>query len=181
MQHWYVVRTRSLQEYKTRDQLTDAGVEAYLPCVPSERPRRGHADTPLFPGYVFAQLDPDTDEASVLSRVDSLARIVTFGGVAPVLPDEAMSNLQQRVEELAARGVEWYPFKPGDSASVVIGNTETLGQVLETSLAPRARARVLVEFLGRLIETTVPVSRLRPDRAPRRTRGGGRFIRGFRS
>lgn len=81
---WYVARTKALAEYTARDRLGTAGCEVFLPCVGTVRPRRGHKDAPLFPGYLFLHYDLDQMGWQPLGQVPQLVGLVAFDGVRSV-------------------------------------------------------------------------------------------------
>ena len=83
----------------------------------------------------------------------------------------------------------WTQFRPGEKVLVVSGKMESLAEVLEEPKSPEARVRVLLDFMGRRVSALVPWHNLRQvqgdaadgpiGRRRRRTRGGGRWVRGF--
>ena len=185
---WYVARTRPLAEYTTRYNLEAAGVEVFLPCSPSRSPRPGHGDSPLFPGYLFLRHDLEGEGTGILNRLPQPVRLVAFGEVVPPVPDEVVAGLVRRVEAIGGSGGLWTRFRAGDVVRVTLGSDENLAEVLEETKSSRARVRVLLEFLGRLVEAEVPWWDVQPvgahsqlwnehGRPPRRTRGRGRRIR----
>ena len=112
-----------------------------------------------------------------------------FGGMVPHVPDELVNDLAQRVETINSEGGLWSRYRRGDKVRVVLGNTDSLAEIIEEPQSPQARARVLLQFMGRLVSTQVSWDDLRPvqqegdtddkGRISRRTRGRGRWIRGF--
>ena len=56
---WFVVRVKANFERKVARSLDNRGVPIFLPLVrrSSKRIKRGSVESPLFPGYVFAQFD----------------------------------------------------------------------------------------------------------------------------
>lgn len=179
---WFAVRTKPMSEYATRDRVVRAGIEVFLPCTPAARPRRGRQDVPLFPGYLFIRYEMARGWDG-LRAIDGSMRLVTFGETSPPpIPDGVIAELGQRVGRITAEGGMWPRFQPGDAVSVVMGSTETLGEVLDPNQSAEARVHVLLEFLGRLVDVRVPTEKIRlvgSGRPPRRTRGRGRWIAGF--
>ena len=187
---WYAARVRPLAEYAARDHLNAAGVEAFLPCVQTSIPRRGHRDAPLFPGYLFVRYDLKAWGGYMLKRVPQLVGLVALGGMPPPVPDEVIAELSHRVEVINGTGGLWAQFRPGDRVRVILGPEESLAEVVEGAKSPKARVRVLLDFLGRLVAAEVPLRDVQPlgshwyavnsyNRPSRRTRGGGRWIRGY--
>jgi len=187
---WYVARTRPLAEYWARDHLEARGIECFLPAVCALSPRRGRKDAPLFPGYLFTRYDLEEQGELLLRQVPQVLGLVQFGGVVPPVPDEVMADLTIRVKEINMTGGLCTRFRAGERVWVIYGATETLADVVEKPKSAQARVRVLLEFMGRLVPAQVPRQSLRPAsmdeatmnerrRAPRRTRGRGRWIQGF--
>lgn len=186
---WRVIRTEPRAEYLAAGELGREGFEVFFPRVIVAHPRLGHTDTPLFPGYLFLRCDPDADGWPVFRPAHRVLGWVRFGGEVPSLPEEFVGDLNRRLE--SANGGEglWRRFRPGEVVRVVSDSIEGFAQVVEEAKSPRARAKVLLEFMGRLVQAQVPWDSLRPVanesygtyRQLRRTRGKGRWIRGFGS
>ena len=179
---WYVARTSPLQEYAVRDQLLAHGVEVFLPCVPAERVRRGHDDTPLFPSYIFVRFGAADGAVWLLRQWLPSVRLVTFDSAAPPVPDDVMSALVALTARAAAEGGVWRRFRPADQVTVWLGGSEILGEVLEENPLPQSSVRVLIRLLGRLVDVKISPKKVRPASMAtpsRRTRGRGRWIRGF--
>ena len=98
-----------------------------------------------------------------------------------------MSQLMRRVSEINGQGGLWRRFKVGDRVKVISDTVEGLGEVISEGKTSQARVQVLLQFMGRLIRAQVPWEHLwhvegQPvdqPKAPRRTRGRGRWIRGL--
>lgn len=71
------------------------------------------------------------------------------------MPDLVIEVLKRRVEALSGTGGLWTRFRIGQRVRVSLGPTENLGEVIEEAQSPRGRVRVLLEFLGQLIEAQV--------------------------
>ena len=189
---WYVARSKPMAEYITRDRLEMDGFDVFLPCIRSRHPRRGHEDQPLFPGYIFVYCDLDPSRWTLLRRLPHPVSLVTFGGIAPAVPNEVIEELAQRVQSINGGGGAWTSFRHGDRVRVSSGPFETLAQVAYETNSPRQRVRVLMEFMGRMVSAEVPwwevtpvlghePSSTYPVRRPRRTRGRGRWVKGHGS
>jgi len=179
-----------MAEYAARDHLEIAGIEVFLPCARAHPSRPGHQDAPLFPGYLFLNYDLEEQGWARLHRIPQLLGLVAFGGEVPPVPDEVIDELAQRVRAINGTGGLWTRFRSGDRVRVALGPTESLAEVIEETKSPQSRVRVLMEFLGRLVEARVRWQDVQPVAAnglvhnhnghpQRRTRGRGRWIRGF--
>ena len=186
VQHWYVVRTEPRSENAAASELRRAGFEALLPSVKTPHPRTGDSEIPLFPGYLFLKCDMES-APQLITLAPHVSGWVSFGGTVPPLPEEFVPSLMQRLESIGQEGGLWRRFSKGEIVQIAAGNVEGLAEVLEEPKSPRDKARVLMEFMGRLVRAQVPWQDLRPvedgpipnHRGPRRTRGRGRWIQGF--
>lgn len=183
---WYVVRTEPRAEYLAASELARDGFEVLLPRLKLAYPRFGHTDTPLFPGYLFIRCSPETSGWPVFRPGHRVSGWVGFGGEVPSMSDEAVDELLQRIEAVNNKGGLWRRFEPGERVEIVSKTLQGLAQVVQTGKSPQGRVKVLLNFMGRMVSADVPWEHLRPApeqakepvRIPRRTRGGGRRIRG---
>ncbi len=185
---WYVVRIQPRAEYLAASELEHDGFEIFFPCVKSPYARVGHSDTPLFPGYLFLRWNSEDEGWPSFRPAHRVSGWVNFDGVIPIVPDEVVINLIQRVKDINGGDGLWRRFRLGERVRVVSDALESLGEIAEEPKSPNARAKVLLHFMGRLVQTQVPWDKLRPieepisdrPRLPRRTRGGGRWIKSAR-
>ena len=184
---WYVIRTEPQADYLAAEELERAGFETFFPRIKRVSPKKGPADGPLFPGYLFLRWDLEAEGKPSLRRAPHVSGWVSFDGVVIPVPDEAIAELADRVEAVNMNGGLWRRFKPGDQVYVASKTIQGLAQVVEEGKSPQARVRVLMEFMGGLVPAQVPREDLQPVaeepgsnfRSARRTRGQGRWIRGF--
>ena len=189
---WYVVRVKPMAEYSAAHEMTRDGFEVFFPCVKSAKPRAGRADTPLFPGYMFIRCDPEDGRWPSFRPAHHVSNWVRFEGVAPTVPDDIVTALTHRIEEINEGDGLWRRFSRGDKVRVVSDVLDGIGEIVDEAKSPQARAKVLLQFMGRLVQAQVPWQNLEPIgsptigspagesvRPPRRTRGHGRWIQGF--
>ena len=186
---WYLMRTRAMSEYLAAAALERNGYEFFFPRVETPKPRPGYDDMPLFPGYVFVRCNVNGRGLPSIQHMAGLLGWVQFDGVAPSVPDRVIDDLQDRLAEINSTGGHWTRFQPGQTVRVASGHLQGLAEVLEEPKTPESRIRVLLEFMGRMVPARVPWHDLQPvagdgwngnrRRPPRRTRGRGRWIRGF--
>lgn len=189
LRQWYAARIRSRAEHAAAIALERLGLEVFSPWVRPVDCGRGGSDEPLFPGYLFVRCCLERDSSAIQASPHVLG-LVRFDREAAPLPDGVVDCLRQRVADINDEGGLWTRFKRGDIVRVYSARTETLASVLEEPNSPRARVRVLMRFMGRLVPAQVPFAALRPAspddsidgppvRRGRRTRGGGRWITGI--
>ncbi len=176
---WYVLYTKPQKELFVYSILTDRKkIVAYLPEV--LQPFRGKVQKrPLFPRYLFVQLDLDSVPASMLNHTPGAIRLVSFEGRPLPLRPGVVSALQSEIERInAAGGLPAYQFDEGERLRLRSGPLAGMEVVFVKHLTPRDRALVLLRFLGQENHIEVDLFDLEPVRKRiRGTRGRGRKIR----
>ena len=77
---WYVIYTKRGQEDRALVNLKRQGVTSYLPMIRVQKLQRGESlpvQEPLFPRYLFIQLEPESRGWSALQFTRGVTRIVT--------------------------------------------------------------------------------------------------------
>jgi transcription antitermination factor NusG len=95
LEHWYVVMVRPRHERVVSRQLEQQGLNYLLPVYRSVRrwkDRPKELDMPLFPGYVFVNLDL-RDRLGVL-RAPGVVQFVTFQGQPAAVPNSEVRALE---------------------------------------------------------------------------------------
>jgi len=185
---WYVVRTEPKGEFQAARALNLDGMDIYLPLINSPRHRQRQGRLPLFPGYLFIKWDHEPGGWPTFRSVHRITGWVNIGDEVPFIPDEAMTELMERVDAINGRNGLWRKFLVGETVMVDSGAFQGLAEVVEEAKSPAARALVLMRFMGRMVQTQVPWVDLQPGpdqppqieklRLPRRTRGKRRWVRG---
>lgn len=138
MLSWYVFRTKVSQEELAMQGLTEQGFNAYLPTfekMAKHARKEVVREYPLFPSYLFCQLDLD------YSR---WGRALHTRGIAEILG--APTPLRDTVVEVI-RGRLTGGFKPGDAVRIDWGAWRGVEGVFASS--HRERVRVMLSLLGR--------------------------------
>jgi len=184
---WYVLRTEPSAEYQAAKELTREGFDIFFPTMKSPQNRMGHTNAPMFPGYLFLRHDPEAAEWPSFRPAHRVTGWVRFGGEIPSVPDDVITQLTQRLAGIDPSTGLWRRFRHGEAVKVNSGQFQSIGEVVEEAKRPEARSLVLLEFMGQMVKAKIPWSDLEPishnlvelNKAPRRTRGRGRWVRGF--
>ena len=141
--------------------LGQRGVEVYVPTTSVRRrvTMREAAIEPLFPGYLFARLDIDSDAWLLTRSAPGIAYFLGSDGEPSALPDELIVAIQLRTDDrAAARRV--IPFRQGESVLIKNGPFAGIEAVFDGCLSGRGRVRVLLEIVQRIVPVTVDVHQL---------------------
>ena len=158
MGRWYVVQTRQGDEERADVNLKRQGFGTYLPRylrVRAHARRRDVVRRPLFPNYLFVQLDLERDP---WRAVNSTFGVRTMVGAA----ERPLAVLPEVIEEIRGREDErgyvvlsaGQAFRQGDRIRIVEGPLYKMEGLFQADDAQRAI--VLLDLLGRKARVKVP-------------------------
>ena len=163
MRYWYVVKTNPRKEDGAAMLLSIASegrVETYLPKLRG-RSTRGPAAgrmQPLFPGYLFARFDGESDDSVLVKRSPGVAYVLGYGGIPVAMPEELVSGISRRLED------SFIPpelqFSPGDGVYVTEGPLKDVEAIFDRRLSPSGRSRVLIRIVSRYVPLEIDESKL---------------------
>ena len=115
---------------------------------------------PMFPGYLFAEFHYSSMHRAV-EHASGVNGIVHFGEYLATIDPTVVSALQERAgdEEVVTIDPE---IKTGQSVQIAEGPFQGLEAVVTRVVPARQRVRVLLEFLGRSVETEISMPRILP-------------------
>lgn len=160
MKHWYVAQTQARAEERARLNLERQGFRTYLPRYKRERRharRRDVVKAPLFPGYIFVELDLDRSAWRSVNGTFGVVQLVSTGERPAPVPAGV-------VEEITARAgadglIELRPpsLRKGEPLEIVSGALAECRGFFER-MSDRARVVLLLDLLGRKVRVEVPVA-----------------------
>jgi transcriptional antiterminator RfaH len=148
MERWYCLHTKPKKERQVDEILRNQGITTYLPTRHEIKKRHLVATgEPLFPRYLFAQVDLPKVGISAIAYTPGLTSMVSFCGEPAVVADEIIEYLQQREEK--GTGPEVYGrFLPGERVVVKTGPVKGIEAVFDSRLSGTGRVRILLKILG---------------------------------
>ncbi len=159
MYNWYVVQTRPHQEQRAEVNLARQGYRVWLPVTERSRRRAKRIETgyaPLFPQYLFVQLDIGREPWRAINGTFGVKRLLADGPRPQPLPGDFVAALR---EATGADGVST-PAPPdlqaGDAVTITVGPFAECAAVV-LRLAPRERVEVLLDVLGGRVPTRLPI------------------------
>jgi transcriptional antiterminator RfaH len=157
---WFALYTKPHKEYMVQGLLRDHKIETYLPEIAVAVRRRDRRDKkPFFPHYLFARLDPHSDQMAKVRWTPGLRRVVSAGGQPVPVPDEIVAHIRRRLEAMVEEK-STSPFKHGEIVRVARGPFEGLDAMFDRTLSPEGRVRVRLELMGRLVAADLDVEDL---------------------
>jgi transcription termination/antitermination protein NusG len=157
---WFAVWTRSRHERAVFDQLSERGIEAFLPTVTRWsrwKDRKKKIDWPLFPGYCFARIEPAA-RMPVLTCA-GVVSIISFNGELAPVPDQEIASIRTLVEST----LPYDPcpmLKKGMKVEVVHGPLKGVVGRLQRK-GSQARLVLSVDLIGRGVSVMVDAADVR--------------------
>jgi transcriptional antiterminator RfaH len=152
MTNWYAVQTKPRQETVAEQNLQRQDFVTYLPRISLRKRKRNKwvdAAEPLFPRYLFIQVDPDKDSLAPVRSTLGVAGLVRFGQLLRPVPDTVIDYIKQLEDpQTEQRQAETWPHQPGDTLEVLEGPFASLTGIYQMPLGEN-RALLLIELLGR--------------------------------
>ena len=160
---WFVIKTNRFKESYVKAQVIEAtGADAYVPVVkiPRRHVRRGQPQfEPLFPGYVFAQLDLPA-QLFQLRRLHAVNSLLCFDGHPAWVPPAVIDDLKRRER---GRGyinlhVAAESLAPNGSVRVIDGPFSGQTGLFVRYLDGAERVRILLDGLQSRAILEVPLN-----------------------
>ena len=156
---WYLVQ---LKPNGLNRAVTNLERQGFVPFVPRERRSVRRAgkfvsvDAPVFPGYVFVELNPEDRGWRVINSTYGVARIVSFAGRPAPLPKGLVEEMAKRY---ALTGEAPPPFDVGEEVILREGPfVDFLARV--EAVDPQHRVHLLIDFMGRQSRIVVSAEKL---------------------
>jgi len=157
---WYVVRTQSRAEEKALRHLANQGFTAYLPRY-SRRVRHARRNEivlrPLFPGYLFIQLDPEQCRWRSINGTVGVHEILTSGDTPLPVPERIIAEIKAREDETGAVKLALPSFARGQVVRMLEGPLADVNGLFE-EMRDENRVVLLVSLLGRKVRMQVPAT-----------------------
>jgi transcriptional antiterminator RfaH len=153
---WYAVATKPRQEDLVCKVFDLFSIEYFLPkiLVPKSPSIPGSSDStvkPMFPGYLFVDVVPDTAEWARVNYSPGVKGVVCFGGIPARVPDAVISELRTRTEGQESRGALRH-FAEGDTVIIRTGPLQGLTAMFRSYVSDSGRVKLLLELLRHCAE-----------------------------
>jgi len=158
---WYVAFCKPAQEQVAQINAQNQGFETYLPMLTKQQVNRGKLSVitqAMFPRYLF--LRPSSDEQSVasLKSTRGIAKLVQFGFELGIASNELIEQLREVEASALEEGPEVL-FQQGDRVDFIDGPFK--GFVAKVISKPSERVKLLLEFLGKSQQVSLPTGSCR--------------------
>lgn len=155
--NWYAAFTHVHSEAKAALNLAQQGYAVFFPRY---RKRRSHArkietvPAPLFPRYVFVQIDTAAPRWRSIGSTVGVAHLVCHGDRPAIVPHRVIAELRSREDADGLLALDRPAYATGDKVRVRYGAfCNSLG--LFEGMTDQERVTVLLELLGRRVRVAI--------------------------
>lgn len=156
---WFVIQTQPHAEAKAKRHLNNQNFTIYLP-VYQRRVRHARRNKlvlrPLFPSYLFVQLDPELHRWRSVNGTIGVRRILTEGDRPRCVPDHIIAEIFSRQDETGAIKLAAPVFMPGQAVRLMTGPLAEVAAMFEETRDDN-RVVLLLSLLGRKVRVLAPV------------------------
>ena len=149
MKHWYLVRTKSKQEDIAILNLENQNFHVYCPYALIR-----NKNEVLFPGYIFIQLDKDTQNWSPIRSTKGVLYFVRFGLSYAKIPDNIIEFIKTNQLNTAEKLKNINKFKSGDKVQITDGVFKNCIAIFK-SYKSDERVILLMNILGQQQKLTI--------------------------
>ncbi|WP_263261489.1 transcription/translation regulatory transformer protein RfaH [Pseudomonas sp. RIT-PI-S] len=154
--NWYLIQTKPRQEARAEEHLARQGFDCYRPvtAAPASGGRAARVpEQPLFPGYLFIQMQRD-DSWYPIRSTRGVARIVAFGPQPCPVSPKLIEEIRQRACVMPSAPA----FRQGEKVRVVAGGSEL--EAIFLCNDGEERAVILLNLLQRQQRVVLPRQQL---------------------
>ena len=160
---WYLAQCKPNATHIAVRNLENQDFVCFLPLQEVAK-RKGkvfqHQIRPLFPGYLFVQLDATEGPWRKINSTRGIARLVHLGAEPSVVPDAIIANLMARCDEMSI---------VQDAGALVLGDRAQVTQgpfsgfvATIADVEANDRIYILLDIMGQLTKVSIDAKALTP-------------------
>jgi len=156
--HWYVIQTKPGNEHRVESNLSNQGIEVFLPLLESFQYSSGkmiQKIKSLFPDYVFATLDINLHYYKV-KWTRGVNKILGNGSEPLPVSEKVIQTIKDRMGENHFVKLD-EELKEGAIVQFTSGPFKDLMGVFDKKMSDGERVRILLNLIG--VDASVQVSR----------------------
>lgn len=173
VRRWFLVHAKTSHEKRAQAHLARQDFTTFLPeiCRTIRHARRAQTKlVPLFPGYLFVQLDPGRDRWRAIDGTIGVLRLVKAGGAPLPAPLGLVETMLEARDEAGAIDLsrsrhDKSGLTKGEAVRILSGPfAELLGEI--DRLPGPERVRVLIKLMGATIPLELSQKQVQPLPSP---------------
>ncbi len=158
MSDWYVLQTKARQEVLAKQNLSNQAFHTFLPFLKVQKYQRGRWQSvyePLFPGYLFIELDLERQNTAPIRSTRGVMRLVRLGATLQPFPESLLNALMQAQKAPGEAIDSANMFKSGDEVRLISGPMAGLKAIFKARNS-QERVILLLNILGAETQVSMP-------------------------
>jgi transcriptional antiterminator RfaH len=150
MSSWILVHSKPHKEAFLWGELNARQIDSYYPQIRVKPVNpRARKIQPYFPGYLFVNIDVDSDQFKELPWLPGSVGWVRFGDEPAMVPETIIQGIRRHVDELNQREIveRKSPFQHGELVEIVDGPFAEYEALFDTAVSGKERVRVLLQMV----------------------------------
>jgi transcriptional antiterminator RfaH len=156
---WYALQHKPAQGDRALTHLQNQDIACFYPKITVEKIKAGKRTKklePLFPGYLFVNLEQTDPMWAKLRSTRGVLRIVGFANKPAPIGDDVIQHIKASLDSVAEQG----GIKPGQAVQLNEGPFEGINAIFQ-AYDGEARAIVLISFMQKQQKLRVPVAAIK--------------------
>ena len=157
---WVLIYTKAKEEKKANENLQKQGFKTFLPLIsPSTKNSVFKSLVPVFPRYLFAQINFETDNWSSIKSSYGVSRIVMFSEKFTSIPNNIIEFMQDKLNEagIYKEDISIVDYQKGDPVSIKEGRFAGIDAIF-LSKKSKDRVRLLLKLLNTTVVAEITTS-----------------------
>ena len=157
---WVLIYTKAKQEIKANENLQRQGFKTFLPLIsPSNKNNEFKSPVPVFPRYLFAQINLELDNWTSIKSSYGVNHIVMFSEKFTSIPDNIIELIQDKLNEegIHKEDILVVDYQKGDQITIKEGGFAGIDAIF-LSKKSKDRVRLLLKLLNTSVEAEITKS-----------------------
>ena len=157
---WVLIYTKAKEEKKANENLKRQGFKTFLPLIaPTNKDTKFKSLVPVFPRYLFVQINVDLDNWTCIKSSYGVSHIVMFSEKFTSIPNNIIKLIQEKLDEsgIFKEDVSIVDYQKGDPISIKGGKFAGIDAIF-LSKKSKDRVRLLLKLLNTSIVAEITKS-----------------------
>jgi transcriptional antiterminator RfaH len=142
MKNWYLIKTKPQQEAVATQNLTNQNFNVFYPKAVIK-----NKTTPLFPSYLFIELDDKTQNWTPIRSTKGVSNFVRFGLSFVKVPNQIINLIKTQQQQTIEKMINIYSHHKGDYLEIQTGVFKGQ-QAIFQNYNSSDRVTVLLKLIG---------------------------------
>lgn len=154
MESWYLLYCKRGQLERAKEHLARQEIPCFTPMITLEkivRGKRTQVKEPMFPNYMFIELDPERVHTTTVQSTRGVSHFVRFGALPVTIPFKVIKQLMMAPP---TERVDPDTPVPGDTVVITSGAFEGF-EAIYTEADGEKRAILLLNLLNKPVQQSV--------------------------